>query len=242
MKREVVCLNRKIELREVEDGRRYVPDGSLIDFCNRKTGEHEYFKCKRSKNIGNLIKIEKDEFISLSSNEPVETPSSSIDELERFHSVMKDLSTTVPTDEEAKKIDEELKSSESESSYKIDAKKETSKFFSTLAGKLRLGVSPKKDVIVAIDSIPSCNLDVFNKKMAEKFPSDEYNIVSMNLSLRKISSKWEGLDLLYNLMAYCLDVDMIYFTRGSLYEKKWILLREIADAYGIPYEIENTID
>ena len=35
---------------------------------------------------------------------------------------------------------------------------------------------------------------------------------------------------------------MIYFTRGSLYEKKWILLREIADAYGIPYEIENTID
>ena len=64
----------------------------------------------------------------------------------------------------------------------------------------------------------------------------------MNLSLRKISTKWEGLDLLYNLIPYCLDADMIYFTRGSLYEKKWILLREIADAYGIPYEIENTID
>ena len=242
MKREVICLNIKIELREVEDGRRYVTVGSLLDFCNRKTGEHEYFKCKRSKNIGNLIKIEKDEFISLSSDDSDENASSPTIDLEKLDLDKNKIIRTDLTDEEAKKIDEELKSSESESSYKIDAKKETSKFFSTLAGKLRLGVSSKKDVIVAIDSIPSCNLDAFNKKISEKFPNDEYNVVSMNLSVRKISSKWEGLDLLYNLMAYCLDVDMIYFTRGSLYEKKWILLREIADAYGIPYEIENTID
>ena len=242
MKREVVCLNRRIELREVEDGRRYVSDGSLIDFCNRKTGEHEYFKCKRSKNIGNLIKIEKEEFTSLSSDEADENSTSPIDELERFHSVMKDLSRTALTDEETKKIDEELRSSETTDSVKVDTKKGTSKFLSTIAGKFGIGTNQKKEIIIAVESNPSRNLYELNKKLSEKFPNNEYNVVSMNLSVRNISTKWEGLDLLYNLMNYCFDADMIYFTRGSLYEKKWILLREIADAYGIPYEIENTIN
>lgn len=240
MKREVVCLNRRIELREVEDGRRYVSDGSLIDFYNRKTGEHEYFKCKRSKNIGNLIKIEKEEFTSLSSDE-LETKNNE-EPIILSAIIPKDLSRTVLTDEEAKKIYTELKESKTTDSVKVDTKKGTSKFLSSIAGKFGIGANQKKEIIIAIESNLSRNLDDLNRKLFEKFPNNEYNLFFTDSYINKLSTKWEGLDALYNLIIYCANAHMIYFTRGSLYEKKWILLREIADAYGIPYEIENTID